>query len=421
MPLGLGNWARNLEYGAANVHRPATGEEVQAIVAGSRRVKALGTRHAFSEIADTDGDLIQLDRFNDISPVDTTERTVRIGAGVTYGQLCPALQSQGFAVANLASLPHLSVVGASATGTHGSGIHNRCLSAAVSGLEFVAANGSVLHKTRKADPQTFPGLVVGLGAFGVVTALTLEVVSTFDVQQDVYEDLPLDSLEAHFEEIEAAAYSVSLFTDWRSETIDQLWLKRVVPPGECLPRPSGFFGAKQATRPHHPIAGLPTEACTDQLGSVGPWLDRLPHFRLEFTPSAGEELQTEYLMPRRLAIEAIRAVRTLRDRISPLLLTTEIRTIAADDLWLSPAYARDSVAIHFTWRKMPEAVWALLPAIEAVLEPFDPRPHWGKLSTMSHARLDQTCEKMEAFRNLVADLDPEGKFRNRFLEVAIGV
>jgi xylitol oxidase len=249
----------------------------------------------------------------------------------------------------------------------------------------------------------------------VITRVTLDLIPAFEMQQDVYDNLPIEMLERHFDEIEDAAYSVSLFTDWRGDSINQLWLKRDVPDGACLPSPDEYFGAKRAKQPRHPVPGMDTHACTDQLGSVGKWLDRLPHFKLDFTPSAGEELQTEYLMPIEHALEAIRAVRGLGDRISPLLQVTEIRTIAADDLWLSPSFQRDSLAIHFTWLKKPEPVLALLPEIEAALAPFSPRPHWGKIASIPREQLEVSFEKLGEFRNLVSQIDPDGKFRNRYL------
>jgi xylitol oxidase len=256
-------------------------------------------------------------------------------------------------------------------------------------------------------------MVVSLGALGVVTRLTLDILPTFDVRQDVYRDLPLASLESHFDDVMASGYSVSLFTDWRGETINQVWVKRRV--GDPARSELETLGAARAANDLHPIASISPENCTKQMGVPGPWHERLPHFRLEYTPSAGEELQSEYFVPRESAVEALRAIRAIRDRVSPLLQISEIRSIADDNLWMSPCYGRASVAIHFTWRKDWPGVSAVLPAIEAQLAPFEARPHWGKLFRLDATTLRQRYPRMEEFQRLAHELDPTGKFRNRFL------
>src|SRR5262249_41970344 len=153
---------------------------------------------------------------------------------------------------------------------------------------------------------------------GVVTRLTLDVAPAVDVRQNVYENLPLDAALRSFDAIMASAYSVSLFTDWQGPNVNEVWLKQPVPSGAAAasaalffgaaPSPARFFGAWPATRKLHPIASLSAESCTEQMGQPGPWHERLPHFKLEFTPSAGHELQTEYLLPRRHATAALEAV-----------------------------------------------------------------------------------------------------------------
>ena len=262
--------------------------------------------------------------------------------------------------------------------------------------------------------------MVHLGALGVVTAVTLDLVPRFDVAQAVYLDLPFAELEHHLEAIMGAAYSVSLFTDWQGGKATQVWLKRKVTPGEAVvpydKLPKEFYGATLQTRKMHPLLQMPSENTTDQMGSVGPWYARLPHFKMEFTPSNGEELQTEYFVPREHAYEAIRAVETLRDRITPHLFITELRTIKADDLPMSMAYRRDSLAIHFTWKPEETVVRGILPAIEAKLVPFAARPHWGKIFVADKVVLEGRYPEMGQFRELAARMDPEGKFQNEFLE-----
>lgn len=413
---GLTNWAGNIAYRAAAVHEPASIEALQEVVRNGRSLRALGSRHAFNDLADTTGDLVSLDRMPRILEVDAAGRTVTIDGAMRYGDLCGPLDAAGFALPNLASLPHISVAGACATATHGSGDRLGTLASAVLRLEVVRADGERITFARDRDPDAFAGAVVALGGLGVVTHLTLAVEPTYRMRQDVYEDLPLAAAIEHFDEITTAAASVSLFTEWRGPTIEQIWCKRrILGDGDPSPSPT-LFGATLAKRPLHPIRRLSPDACTEQLGTPGAWFDRLPHFRMDHTPSAGDELQSEYLIPRAHAPAALLAIDRLRDRIAPLLLVSEIRTVAADDLWMSTAFGRASAAIHFTWRPVWDEVRGLLPAIEAALAPFDPRPHWGKLSTMSPDAVRASYPRAPEFQALLAEHDPNGTFRNAYLD-----
>lgn len=414
----LKNWAGNYTYSAARFHAPATVEELQALVRGHSRVKALGTRHSFNGIADTTEDLVSLEHFDQIVALDRERRTVTVEAGIRYGRLCQSLHREGLALHNMGSLPHISVGGACATGTHGSGVDNRNQASAVAALEMVTADGEIVALDREQHSD-FPGVVMGLGALGIVTKLTLNLVPAFEMRQDVYENLPLAQLEAHFDEVVSSGYSVSLFTDWRSASFNQVWVKRRITEGAASEATAQLFGATRATRQLHPIAGMPVENCTQQLGVPGPWHERLPHFRMEFTPSSGEEFQSEYFVPRRHAFAALHAIDSLREHVTPLLQISEIRTIAADDLWLSPCYQQSCVGIHFTWEQSWAAVQQVLPLIEERLAPLDARPHWGKLFTMSPARLRALYPRLPDFQRLLRAYDPQGKFRNAFLETYI--
>jgi xylitol oxidase len=409
------NWAGNHAYAATEILRPATVEQVREMVAGAPRIKALGTRHSFNDIADSaDGVQLNLAGIDVPIEIDSDAATVTVGGATRYGDLAEPLDAAGFALANLASLPHGTVAGSIATATHGSGERHQSLASAVSAIELVTADGELRRFSRAADPDVFPGLVVGLGALGVITRLTLDVVPRFDVRQYVFDHLPWSAAVEHFDEIEDAAYSVSLFTNWADDTVDQVWLKHKVDPGAPFEARADLFGARPADGPRHPVraAGMSAVNCTEQLGVPGPWYDRIPHFRLGFTPSAGDELQTEYFVPRRHALAAFDAIRGLADRVTPLLFVSEIRTIAADDLWLSPLNGGDRVALHFTWKPLQPEVEAVLPVIEERLAPFDVRPHWGKLFRMDPSG---SYPKLAGFRALAGRLDPEGKFRSPFL------
>lgn len=412
----LTNWAGNIEYGTERLCSATSVEQVREFVAKQSKLKVLGTRHCFNTIANSTDQFLSVRPMNQIVSLDAAARTVTIEAGMSYGQLAPPLDAKGFALHNLASLPHISVAGACSTATHGSGDKNGNLATAVSGLEFVTATGDVMRLSRREDGETFRGAVVGLGALGAITKVTLDVQPTFQMRQYVYENLPMNTWKEHFDAIESAAYSVSLFTDWRKPAFSEVWLKSRVEDGKEFHAPEEFFGAKLATKNLHPIAELSAENCTEQMGVPGPWYERLPHFRMGFTPSAGKELQTEYFVPRQHAVEAVMAVERLHERVSPLLLITEIRTIAADDLWMSPCHKQDSVTIHFTWKPEWPAVRQLLPVIEKELAAFQARPHWAKLFTTSPAVLRSLYEKMPEFVALSRKYDLSGKFRNEFLD-----
>ncbi len=369
----LTNWAGNITFGARQVHRPTSIDELRRLVAASDRIRAIGTVHSFSPIADSQGDVVSVLGLPPTVDISTEHSTVTVAAGVRYGDLALRLREVGLAVHNLASLPHISVAGACATGTHGSGDRNGNLSTAVSAIELVTADGELVVVRRDSD-ERFPGMVVALGELGVVTHVTLDLVPAFELRQYLYDDLPLEQVSEHLDDIFGNGYSVSLFTDWRGPLINQVWVKR---HGALVDGP--WLGATPADSARHPVPGMPVENCTQQLGVPGPSHERLPHFRLEFTPSSGEELQAEYLVAREHAVEALDAVFQMRDRVAPVLQISEIRTIAADDLWLSPSYRRDSVAIHFTWVKDVDAVLPVIAEVEERLAPFEPRPHWGKL------------------------------------------
>ncbi|MEW1720408.1 D-arabinono-1,4-lactone oxidase [Streptomyces sp. NPDC093109] len=413
-PRAVRNWAGNVTFRAARFHTPASVAELRKTVAGSRAVRVLGSGHSFSTIADTDGDLVSVAGLPPVVEIDAGAATVTVGAGLRFAEFTGAVHRAGLALHNLGSLPHISVAGACATGTHGSGTGNGTLASAVRALELITADGEPLVLAR--GDADFGGAVVSLGALGVVTRMTLDLVPAYDIAQWVYEDLPYARLREHFDAILSAAYSVSLFTGWRDDRMEQVWLKqRTGDPGPTPAPPADWFGATPAAGPRHPVPGMDPAHCTRQAGVPGPWHARLPHFRAESAPSSGDELQSEYFVARRDGAAAFDALARIRDRIAPVLRIGEIRTVAADDQWLSPAYGRDSVAFHFTWLPVTAAVTPVLDAIEEALAPFAVRPHWGKLFTMGPERLAQLYERYDDFGALAVRLDPRGVFRNDWL------
>lgn len=423
------NWSGNVVFSAPRVESPHTMAELRDIVTSRRRVRAVGSRHSFNAIADSPDTMVSLADLSTEVVLDTAASRVTVPAGVRFGDVYRTLDEAGLALHNTGSLPHISVVGACATGTHGSGIGNGSLATAVSGVEMMTADGQLVRMDATTHPETFAGSVLALGALGLVTRATLDVQPAYRVRQDVYDGLSFDAFEAHAEEIFAAAYSVSLFTLWRERSFHQVWLKTRLPLAAAGPGrvgdsadtgadsvPAVFYDAIPADGERHMIPGIDALYTTAQQGVPGPWYDRLPHFRLEFTPSAGEEIQTEYFLPREHAVAALRALTPMGERLHEVLLVSELRTVAADELWLSPTYRRDSVAFHFTWTRDQAAVEALLPELEARLEPFEPRPHWGKVFTMDPALVASRTPRLADFRALARSLDPTGRFRNDFTD-----
>lgn len=409
------NWAGNLAYSTDRLHLPQTVAEAQDVVRNAPKLRPLGSRHCFNAIADSAEAQISLERLGQAPRLDEEANRVTVGAAMRYGDLAPYLHERGYAVHNLASLPHISVAGACATATHGSGVANGNLATAVAAITFIDASGDLVALSRDEDGDRFAGAVVGLGGLGLVTEVTLDVQPAFDMTQHVYLNLPVASLYDHFEEIMSSGYSVSLFTDWRTDTVNQVWIKRVAGDDAFEAEPA-FFGASLATRNVHPIIELSAVNCTEQMGVPGPWYERLPHFRMDFTPSSGKELQSEYFVPMEHARDAARVFQGMGERFGSLLMISEVRAVARDDLWMSMCFDRPSVAFHCTWEQDWDALRELLPVIEEALAPFEARPHWGKLFTMPPDQLQARYPKSPAFRALLQEYDPDGKFRNAFLE-----
>ena len=409
------NWAGNIVYRASELARPADLAGLQAVVRKHQQVRAVGAGHSFNRIADTPGVLVSLDALPTEISIDPDRAAVTVPGGLTYQQLGPRLTAAGWALRSLASLPQLTVAGACATASHGSGDGNGNLATAVSGMRLVTADGELRALRRDADGERFRGAVVGLGALGVVATLTLDLVPAFEVRQYVYQGLPAAMLCSHFDEIFGSGYSVSVFTDWQGTRHSQVWVKqRVGAAGSWQPEPK-WMDATLADRPLHPIPGQPARYATEQLGVPGPWHERLPHFRAEATPSSGQELQSEYLLPRQRAAAGFDALASLASVLAPVLQICEIRTVAPDDLWLSPSYQRDTVALHFTWIKDTASVTPVIAAIEHVLAPLGARPHWAKLFATAPHAVRALYPRSADFQQLRRDMDPAGKFRNSFV------
>lgn len=420
MNSGAANWAGNITYQAGDIHRPSSPGELAALIARSPRVRALGTRHSFSDLPDSPGILVSLAGLPPEMETDSAAGAVRVAAGMRYAELCQRLDEMGVALRNLGSLPHICVAGACATATHGSGVSNQNLAAAVSAMELVTVSGDVVSVSRERDGDRFEGAVVSLGRLGVAVSLTLDVVPAFGMRQSVYEGMPLAALDDHFGDVMSSGYSVSLFTDWRGPHLTQIWVKQVCGEPDPPLAEAPWSQTLPADGPRHPIPGLSPDSCTEQRGVPGRWFERLPHFRADSTPSAGHELQSEYLIARQDAVSALHALDLIRARIHPVLHICEIRTIAADELWLSPSYRRDTVGIHFTWIADAEAVMPVVTLVEEQLAPWQPRPHWGKIFTIAPEVVAARYERLDDFRALMRHYDPAGKFGNAFTSRYLG-
>jgi alditol oxidase len=407
--VALQNWAGNYSYGARAIHTPSTFDQLHEVVTSAGEIRVLGSRHSFTDIGDS-AEIVSLEGLRSEIVVDRRAMTVTCGAGTRYGELAGALDREGLALANLASLPHIGIAGAVSTATHGSGNGNGNLATAVRALGLLTSDGGL--RTLAAGDPDFDGAVVGLGALGVMTRVTLAVEPSYAVRQEVFEPLPWEALFSSFDELMASGYSVSVFTRWREEA-GRVWVKtRTDRP--ALGRE--LLGISAATSERHPIDGLDPIHATPQLGIPGPWFDRLPHFRMGFTPSSGAEIQSEFIVPREHAVDAIKAVRGIASTVGPLVQISEIRTIAADSLWMSPQYGRDTAAVHFTWKREQTSVERAVAEVERVLEPFGARPHWGKLFLAEAAAIAPLYERLSDFRQLCERFDPRRAFRNRWLE-----
>lgn len=410
------NWAGNLTYTSSEILAPTTVDELQRLVTGHPHVKALGSRHSFSDVADTEGVHLSVAGLPAELVLDHEAATVTCSAGLTHAEVSAFLHEHDLALANLASLPHISLAGAVQTGTHGSGARNRALSASVTAFELVDASGTLHRLTR--DHPDFEAVLVGLGAFGVIVSVTHEVVPAFEVEQRVYEAVPWRRLLPELEPVMASAYSVSLFTRFDGDDVHQIWVKR----RSTDPAPAELtrLGGTPASVRVHPLPETAADNVTEQLGVPGPSHHRLPHFRHDFQPGRGDEIQSEYLLDVSAATDAIEAVRGLGDEVAPLLHMAEIRRVAADDAWLSPSGGRDSVAIHFTWRSLPDRVLEVLPRLEAGLLPLGARPHWGKVFVADAPALARAYPRLDDFAAVVRRRDPDRKFDNAFLRRVLG-
>ncbi len=407
------NWARNLEFSAGEFLEINSISQLQEVINNSDKVKVLGTGHSFSPIADTSGSLISIKKLDPEIHIDSKMQTVSVSAGTSYAQLARYLEANGWALENLASLGEITVAGAIMTGTHGSGSSNTVLSNAVVEIEMILASGEKLLLNQQ-NLEEFNGFIVSFGALAVFTRLKLKIVKSFSIKQIVYENITSKSVSEYFDEIFDNAYSVSYFNSWAKNSTGQIWMK-FLSDKDTSTLPKNAFGGNLAVANQHPVKVNDPSTCTEQMGAPGKWLYRLPHFKLDSSPASGDEVQTEYLVDRKYVKEYIEELSLIGDEIADKVYATEIRTIKADNLWLSGAYERPTVGFHFTWKKSAD-IETFLPKIEQILGQNGGRPHWGKLFSTNKNQLITRYPKFSNFQQLLKKYDPDGKFRNQFID-----
>lgn len=411
------NWARTHQFEAERTHRPTTIEQLSTLISDVGQIEGatlhgIGTRHSFSSIADAD-QIIDTSALPETCSISADRSSVTVSAGMTYSRLCELLAEPGLALANLASLPHISVAGAISTATHGSGDRVGNLATAVRSMEIATADGEVSAISR-ADPD-FAGFPISLGALGIITAVELDVEPEYEIEQHVHDDLSWDPVISGFDAIFGAAYSVSVFTDWRSHV--QLWTKRRT--DEPAIDHGALHDGQRATERRHPVPGEDASACTGQAVAAS-WSQRLPHFRAGAIPSVGAEVQSEFFVDREHAVAAIKALRSIGDELAPSLMASEIRTVHRDDLWLSPQYGRDCVAFHFTWHHDLDLATNAARTVAAALAPFSALPHWGKIFDASQFDLAQLYPRLSDVRRLHTACDPHQRFRTPWVRAILG-
>ena len=407
----LRNWAGNITFSPAEIARPKSVAELAGVVRRARKLRVLGSGHSFNRIADTDGTLVSLAGLERRIEIDRETHSVTVDGGATYADIVGVLHEAGYALGNVASLPHITIAGATATATHGSGDANKNLAAAVSAIKIIDASGEEI--SFKRGEAEFDGAVVNLGALGVVSELTLDLVPSFDMRQNVYLGLPVAALEDNFHALMARAYSVSLFTTWTGDTIDQVWIKARHEGDDPV---AELLGARAAQRAYHPIPDFDGTTATVQLGMPGPWHERLFHFPVSQKASAGAEIQSECFVARADAQAAFKALHAVQDRFASALFVSEVRSVAADTLWMSTAYGQETIGFHFTWKPEWETTLAAVKVVEEALAPFRPRPHWAKIFTIAPQAIRPLYTRLADFQALASRLDPEAKFRNELIE-----
>jgi FAD-linked oxidoreductase len=446
------NWAGTATATPARWAQPRSEAEICAAVkeaaAAGLPVRALGSGHSFTAAAATSGLALDLSLWTGVTAADTRTGLVTVRSGTTLRALNAALAEFGLALANLGDIDAQTIAGALATGTHGTGARLGGLATQIEALDLVLADGSLVSCSASARPDLFAATRVGLGALGVVTAVTLRCVPSFTLAAD---ERPMP-VEQVIEEFGALAAANDHFEFYWFPYGRQALVKRNnrVPSGGPAAVPAGRAAGRAAVPAGRAAAPMPgwrrfwefevmENAAFGTLCRLGraaprlvPALNRLSSaalsarsytdasYRVFVTPRRVHFVESEYAVPREslpgVLAELRRAVPRLAD---PVMFPVEVRVAAADDIWLSTAYGRDSayIAVH-QYAGLPYRAYFDL--FESVVAPVAGRPHWGKLHSLDAGRLGPLYPRFEDFRRVRAEVDPEARFGNAYLARVLG-
>uniref|UniRef100_A0A915D0Y3 FAD-binding PCMH-type domain-containing protein n=1 Tax=Ditylenchus dipsaci TaxID=166011 RepID=A0A915D0Y3_9BILA len=419
------NWGGNFNFSTQDIKYPTTTAGVQQLVKECKgKIRPVGTRHSFSEIANTNDTLICLVHMNLILSVDPSVPSVTVQAGITYTDLIPFLQSIGLAIPMMASLGEISIAGAINTAVHGSGAGIGNLATQVLGLQMVLADGSVVQYSKGQNDTELAAATVGLGALGIVTQVTLQAQPTYNLAINVFENMDMSVLDTQLYNITHSGYAINMWSTFGTPgVLDQVWITTKVDSNgvNAYGNVSQLYGAPAATAQSSPIAALPPTYVVPQMGIVGPYYERLTDYDLGLSGQEGQQTQSEYYVDFDDFVPALKALQTLSAEINAVVYVALFRITEKDELWMSPQYKKTTMAIHFSWQPKLDQVMALLPKIEAALAPFNPIPHWGKLYTLKPEQYLPLLPKYPEWREQVELHDPTHKFRNKWLEENIFV
>ncbi|MER6783927.1 D-arabinono-1,4-lactone oxidase [Streptomyces sp. NPDC000658] len=425
------NWGGNVVARPAREVTPASVDELAEAVRRAAedglKVKAVGTGHSFTSIAATDGVLIRPQLLTGIRKIDRDDMTVTVEAGTPLKRLNLALAREGLSLTNMGDIMEQTVSGATSTGTHGTGRESASIAAQIKGLELVTADGSVLVCSEKENPEVFSAARIGLGALGVVTALTFAVEPLFLLTARE-EPMPFDRVLAEFDELWAENEHFEFYWFPHTGSTNTKRNNRSAGPAKPVSQVAGWIEdeflsngvfqvaqwvgrAAPATIPA--IARLSSKALSARTYTDIP-------YKVFTSPRRVRFVEMEYAVPREAVTETLRELRTAIDRSGlRISFPVEVRTAPADDITLSTASGRDSayIAVHMV---RGTAYQGYFTAAERIFTAHEGRPHWGKVHTRDAEYFAGVYPRFEEFTALRDRLDPDRLFQNDYLRRVLG-
>jgi L-gulonolactone oxidase len=424
------NWAGN--QAALPRHYVVARSEADVVAAVSRgvaereRVRPVGSGHSFTDIAVTDGIIVDVAALAGVRSIDHATRLVTVGAGTRLADLNAALHDNGLALPNLGDVDRQTIAGAIGTATHGTGTRFNCISAAVAGVRVVTGDGGVLTVDGRSRPELLGPLRANLGALGILTEVTLQCVDAFNLQA-VEETLDIDELLASFDEVAAGNEHVEFYwfpgtrTGLRkvnNRTTDPLRYNRrkAFVADEIMG--NAVFGALVRLGRRRPQLVAPALKAAVPIGQRKRIV--APSHTVFCSPRRVKFVEMEYAVPREALRDAFAEVRRIADSAAaPITFPIEVRVLDADDIPLSMASGRPSgfIAVHVDAGSSHEAYFA---AVEAAMARYDGRPHWGKLHRLGHEQLARLYPRWHEFMAARDELDPDRHFANPYLDRVLG-